>query len=75
MSKDQPGTAYVLLTKASPLPLGPCRALLVGTPGTANLTQPNGTTRDDVPLQAGYNPLEISALRAGGTADNIWGIY
>ena len=71
-----PSTKYPLLTKAnSTLALGPTRGLLVGTAGTANLMEPDGTIQTDVPLQAGYNPLAILQLRTGGTADNIRGLY
>jgi hypothetical protein len=47
----------------------------VGTAGTANLGQVDGTTRTDVPLQAGYNPLVCLQVRLGGTADDIWALY
>jgi len=57
------------------LPGGACRGLLVGTPGTANLTEPDGTQRNAVPLQQGYNPLSVLQVRLGGTADNIWALY
>ncbi|MBN9079666.1 MAG: hypothetical protein BGN87_18445 [Rhizobiales bacterium 65-79] len=64
------------VTKAdADLPDGVCRALLVGTDGTANLMQPDGTIRTDVPLQAGYNPLFVLQVRTGGTADDIWALY
>lgn len=57
------------------LPGGACRALLVGTAGTANLTQEDGTDRNNVPLQAGYNYLTCSKVRTGGTATDIWALY
>lgn len=57
------------------LPGGVCRALLVATAGTANLTQEDGTDRDGVPLQQGYNPLKVKRVRAGGTASGIWALY
>jgi len=75
-AKTNPVTQYVPVTKAdSDLPSGTCRCLLVGTAGTAKLMQPNGTIRDDVPLQAGYNPLEVKQVMLGGTASNIWALY
>ena len=55
--------------------VGPCRGLLVGTAGTANLTQMDGTQRNNVPLVAGYNYLAVSEVRAGGTAADIWALY
>ena len=54
---------------------GFCKGLLVGTAGTANLVQPDGTERDDVPLQAGYNPICVLRVKTGGTADDIWALY
>ncbi|WP_298618646.1 hypothetical protein [uncultured Zoogloea sp.] len=67
---------YVPVTKAdAALPGGPCRALLVGTAGTANLRQVDGTDRANVPLQQGFNPLAASQVRLGGTASDIWAIY
>lgn len=68
---------YILVTKDddNDLPDGPCRALLVGTAGSANLTDLSGEERDAVPLQAGYNPLVVARVRLGGDADNIWALY
>lgn len=68
---------YVPVTKddGDDLPDGPCRGLLVGTAGTANLTDLDGIERDLVPLQAGYNPLIVARVRLGGDADNIWALY
>lgn len=71
-----PADAFVPVTKAdTDLAAGPCRALLVGTAGTANLQQIDGTTRTNVPLQAGYNPLACKQVRTGGTAADIWALY
>jgi len=67
---------WVKVTKAdSDLPDGVARALLVGTAGTANLQDEFGTTTTDVPLQAGYNPLNVKQVRTSGTADDIWALY
>ena len=49
------------------------RGLLVASGGTANITTAKGELRDSVPLQTGYNPIRIKALRVGGTATGIWG--
>lgn len=66
----------VLITKADAnLPSGPCFGLLVGTAGTANLMDRTGTVCADVPLQVGYNPVAVTQVRLGGTADNIWALY
>ena len=48
------------------------KALWVGTAGTANLTDPEGNTMTDFPLKAGLNPIQVSRVRTGGTADDIW---
>lgn len=48
------------------------RALWVGTAGTANLTDIEGNTMTDFPLKAGLNPIQVSLVRTGGTADDIW---
>ena len=66
----------VPVTKAdAELPDGPCRCLLVGTAGTANIVDATGATRTNVPLQQGYNPIVCQQVRTGGTASNIWAIY
>lgn len=71
-----PADDYVPVTKAdTDLPDGVCRGLLVGTGGTANLQTKDGTTRANVPLQAGYNPLVCKQVRTGGSASDIWALY
>jgi hypothetical protein len=57
------------------LPDGVCRALLVGTAGTANLIDASGAERSDVPLQQGYNPIGVQRLMLGGSASNLWALY
>lgn len=67
---------YRLVTKADAnLPNSTTKALLVGTAGTANLMQPDGTIQTSVPLQVGYNPLQVLQVRTGGTATDIWALY
>jgi hypothetical protein len=74
--KTAPAELFVPVTKAdSDLANGLCRGLLVGTAGTANLMQLNGSIQANVPLQQGYNPLAVKQVRTGGTADNIWALY
>lgn len=71
-----PAEKLVPVNKAdADLPDGDCRSLLVGTAGTANLMETDGTIRTGVPLQQGYNPLRVRQVRAGGDAANIWAIY
>lgn len=71
-----PAKSFVPVTKTDgPMPGGQCRALLVGTAGTANLMDVTGEIRTNVPLQAGYNPLQVQQVRTGGTADDIWALF
>lgn len=73
--KTEPAEEFAPVTKAdSDLPGGLCRGLLVGTAGTANLKQLDGTIRANVPLQQGYNPLAVLQVRTGGTASDIWAL-
>ena len=66
---------YEPVTKADQdLPNGLANGLLVGTPGTANLMEPDGTIRTNVPLQQGYNPIAVRQVRTGGTASDIWAL-
>lgn len=48
------------------------RALWVGTAGTANITDAEGNDLADFPLKAGLNPIVVTKVRTGGTADDIW---
>lgn len=76
MSSPNPAAKFFKVTKADALlPNGNCRALLVGTAGTANLMDTAGNIATDVPLLAGYNPLSCAQVRTGGTADDIWALY
>ena len=71
-----PALDVVPVTKADAgLPGGSCRGLLVGTAGTANLMTAAGQIRTNVPLQAGYNPIQCVQVRTGGTASDIWALY
>jgi hypothetical protein len=66
----------VLVTKHDTTLLtdGVCRALWVGTAGTANLTMADAddTEVTDFPLQVGLNQLMVQRVKTGGTADDIW---
>lgn len=57
------------------LPGGVCRALLVGTAGSADLIDASGTLRTGVPLQQGFNPIGAQRILTGGTAANLWALY
>lgn len=51
-----------------------CYGLLVGTGGTATITDATEAVLVDVPLQAGYNPISCTKV-VFGTAANIWALY
>lgn len=71
-----PAKDYILVTKAdADLPDGNARALLVTVAGTLNLTTVGGVERDGVPVTVGWNPIQCSQVRLGGSADGIWAIY
>jgi hypothetical protein len=71
-----PAGRVVAVVKAeNDLPQGTCRALLVGTAGSANLIDAEGNAAAGVPLQQGYNPLRCRRVASGGTAENIWALY
>ncbi len=65
---------FVLLS-ASATKIPTTRSVCVGTAGTATVIDADGNTCVDFPLQAGYNPLQIQALTALGTAANVWALY
>lgn len=70
-------SVYAPVTKDdnNDLPGGICRALWVGTAGTANLVQPDGTERTNFPLLEGENPIMVARVKTGGTAADIWALY
>lgn len=71
-----PGRTMVKVTKAvEDLPNGTCRALWVGTEGTANLVDADGNICSDFPLVTGLNPISVRRVATGGSADDIWAIY
>ena len=58
------------------LPLGVCKALLVGTAGAADFVDADGQLQSAVPLQLGYNPIGVMRIHATNlTAGNIWAVY
>jgi hypothetical protein len=76
IDSDGPAGKLVKVAKAnSALPGGTCRALLVGSEGTATIVDASGNVCADVPLQQGYNPIAVRQVNTGGTADNIWALY
>lgn len=71
---DDPAGAIVQVSTGVDLTSGICRALLVGTAGTATVVDAEGNTSMNIPLQAGYNPLRVSKVTFGTAAD-IWALY
>jgi hypothetical protein len=47
----------------------------VGTAGTANLMQEDGTIRTNFPLHVGTHPIVVRQVRTGGTASDLWALY
>lgn len=72
----RPAGTMVSVTKSDSVDItgGPARSLLVGTAGTANLVMLDGAELANVPLQQGYNPLQVKRIKLGGTATNIWAL-
>lgn len=73
-----PGTKIVPVTPSDTVNLedGPCRALLVGTAGAADLVDASGVARSAVPLQQGYNPIGVLRIDTSNlSADDIWALY
>ena len=74
-----PAYDVVPVTKADEdLPDGPCKAILVGVGGTLNVQtvgrgQPQ--IRNSLPLAAGLYPFQLTQIRTGGTASDIFAIY
>jgi hypothetical protein len=62
------------LSPARPFAGGTCRALLVGTAGTATVIDAEGNTSTNIPLQVGYNPIRVSKVTYGTAAD-VWALY
>ncbi|MCK1543274.1 hypothetical protein IVB12_15265 [Bradyrhizobium sp. 179] len=71
---DSPGRKIAQVTSGVDLAAGPCRALLVGTAGTATVVDIEGNTSTNIPLQQGYNPIRVTKVTFGTAAD-IWAIY
>lgn len=67
-------TKIVAVSSGVDLPSGPCRALLVGTAGTATVIDTEGGTATNIPLQTGYNPIRVSKVTFGTAAD-VWALY
>lgn len=74
---SSPARQLLSVTKSDTADIAPsaCRALLVGTAGTATLIDWTGATLANVPLQQGYNPIMVRRIKTGGTADNIWALF
>jgi hypothetical protein len=55
-------------------PFAACRAVLAGTGGTAECTFIDGSSAT-LTLIAGYNPISITNIASGGTADDLVALY
>lgn len=77
MSTNAAAGTYVPVTPDddNDLPGGICRGLLCEAGGLADLHDENGTLREGVPLQTGYNPLKCSRILTSTAATNIWALY
>lgn len=69
------GDIHKVTKSPEPLPNGICRGLCAGTEGTVNIVDREGNLVANFPLQKGYNPILVSHVLVGGTADNIWALY
>lgn len=70
---------YVPVTLGSTaLANGTCRAVVAEVAGRVNLTQDDGTVRENYPLVSGVNPVRakvINAPTAGTAATGVWALY
>lgn len=48
------------------------RGLIIGVGGTINVTFPDGTEANGMPVLEGFFPFFVKKVRAGGTASDIW---
>jgi len=71
-SINAPSEVFAEITEGENIPNGPARYLLVGTAGTATLVREDGVEVEDVPLQAGYNPLVTKQVKSLGSAANVF---
>lgn len=71
---DSPASKIAAVVSGTTFAAGTCRALLVGTAGTATVIDSEGNTLTNIPLQVGYNPLRVSKVTYGTAAD-VWALY
>jgi len=71
--KMVPARRWESVTKGADLSAN-ARSLWIGTAGTINVTSLAGVEYDSMPALAGAFPFEVSAVRSGGDADDIWAI-
>lgn len=69
-----PAASIVAVSSGVPFARGACRALLVGTGGTATVIDKDGHTATNIPLVAGYNPIQVRSVTLG-TASDVWALY
>ncbi|MBR0903360.1 hypothetical protein [Bradyrhizobium liaoningense] len=71
---DSPASKIAAIVSGTTFAAGTCRALLVGTAGTATVVDAEGNTATNIPLQVGYNPIRVSKVTLG-TASNVWALF
>ena len=57
---------------------GACRAIVAEVGGKVNLTQTDGTVRENYPLQAGENAVRAKVIdnpTSGAAATGVWALY
>lgn len=71
----RPASRAAEVTKGSALTFGTCRSLWIGTAGTLNVTDADGSAHTDFPAKEGLLPIAVASVQASGTADDIWALY
>lgn len=70
---------YVPVTLgSSTLASGTCRAIVAEVAGRVNLTQDDGTVRENFPLAAGVNAVRAKVINnptSGTAATGVWALY
>jgi hypothetical protein len=73
-SASPAGQIFAVTPAAASFANGPCRAILCETGGATTLRDGADNLKTGVPLQAGYNPIQATAITASD-ATNIWILY
>lgn len=73
-SGSDPAVHYVAATLGTAFAV-PARVLLVETEGRLNVTRVDGTVVENVPVQAGYNPLVCTMVAAPTVGTAAAGVF